>query len=107
MDAFEAEYGYVNKESYLYEHPCAIVADVATDPNGSVLEEGTGFAKTIVVAFPRDDGVVLGRGAVFSQYEFIVPINERMTDEQWHQSLRNNETPPIAEWKKAFTIYEK
>lgn len=106
LDALVAEYGYANKESYLYEHPDAIVADVATDPNGFALEEATGFAKIIVVAFPRDDGVVLGTGLVFSQYEFTVPIDERMTDEQWHQVLNRNETPPLAEWKKSFTAHE-
>ncbi len=106
LDALKAEYGYVNKESYLYEHPDAIVADVATDPNGFVLEEATGFAKTIVVAFPREDGVVLGTGLVYSQYEFTVPIDQRMTDEQWHQALNSNQIPPLAGWKNAFTVNE-
>ncbi|MDR3206945.1 MAG: DUF3160 domain-containing protein [Oscillospiraceae bacterium] len=87
---------------YLNEHPGAVVADVATDPNGAVLEEGTGFAKEIYVAFPRDGKVVLARGVVFSQYEFTVPLAERMTDEAWHEQLRRGEEPPDAEWKKAF-----
>lgn len=104
LKALEAKYGYANKDSYLYEHPDAIVADVATDPNGFVLEEATGFAKTIVVAFPRNDGVVLGVGLVYSQYEFTVPINERMTDEAWHQALNSNHIPPLSEWKKAFVV---
>ncbi len=106
LDALIAEYGYANKESYLYEHPDAIVADVATDPNGFVLEEATGFAKTIVVAFPREEDVVLGTGLVYSQYEFTVPIDQRMTDEQWHQALNSNEIPPLAGWKNAFTVNE-
>lgn len=106
LDALEAEYGYANKESYLYEHPDAIVADVATDPNGAVLEEATGFAKTIVVAFPREDGVVLGTGLVYSQYEFTVPIDQRMTDEQWHQVLNSDQIPPLARWKNAFAVNE-
>lgn len=104
LEALEAEYGYANKDSYLYEHPDAIVADVATDPNGFVLEEATGFAKTIVVAFPRNDGVVLGVGLVYSQYEFTVAIDERMTDEEWHQALNSNNVPSLSEWKKAFII---
>jgi len=104
LEALEAEYGYADKINYLSEHPDAIVADVATDPNGFVLEEATGFAKTIVVAFPRDDGIVLGVGLVYSQYEFTVPIDGRMTDEEWHQALNSNEIPPLAEWKNAFTV---
>jgi len=107
LEALEAEYGYADKESYLYQHPDAIVADVATDPNGFVLEEATGFAKTIVVAFPRDDSVVLGTGVVYSQYEFTVPIGQRMTDEDWHQALNSNNIPPIAGWKNAFTVFDE
>ena len=106
LDALIAEYGYANKESYLYEHPDAIVADVATDPNGFALEEATGFAKVIVVAFPRDGEVVLGTGLVYSHYEFTVPLDQRMTDEEWHQVLNSNETPPIAGWKTAFIVNE-
>ncbi|MCD7947353.1 MAG: DUF3160 domain-containing protein [Oscillospiraceae bacterium] len=104
LDAMADEYGNVQKESYLYEHPDAIVADVATDPNGIVLEEATGFAKTIVVAFPRDGEVVLGVGVVYSQYEFTVPLDQRMTDEAWHQALNQDEIPPLAAWKEAYTV---
>ena len=85
-------------------HPDAIVADVATDPNGLVLEEATGFAKIIIVAFPRDNGVVLGTGVVYSHYEFTVPIDQRMTDEQWHKALNSNNIPPLAKWKNAYTV---
>lgn len=104
LAALEAEYGYADKQNYLSQHPDAIVADVATDPNGAVLEEATGFAKTIVVAFPRDGEVVLGVGLVYSQYEFTVPIDQRMTDGQWHQALNNNEIPSLAAWKTAYTV---
>ena len=87
---------------YLNEHPCAIVVDVAADPNGQVLQEATGFAKEIYVAFPRDGKVVLGRGAAFSQYEFTVPLSQRMTVDDWHEQLLRGDAPPLAEWKKAF-----
>jgi hypothetical protein len=87
---------------YLYQHPCGVIADVATDPNGSALEEATGYAKTIFVVFPRDGQLVLGSGAVFSQYEFIVPMSGRVTDEQWHERMRQNDLPELAEWKRSF-----
>ncbi|MDR0424366.1 MAG: DUF3160 domain-containing protein [Clostridiales Family XIII bacterium] len=87
---------------YLREHPCGVIADVATDPNGWALEEATGFAKTIFVVFPRDGELVLGSGSVFSQYEFTVPINERITDEQWHERMNGNDLPELAEWKRSF-----
>ena len=88
----------------LAEHPDAVVADVATDPNGVVLEEATGFAKPIVVAFPRDGEVVLGLGLVYSQYEFTVPISERMTVDDWHLALNSGDIPELAAWKTAFVV---
>ena len=101
--AFETEDGYsFDLMNFLQFHPDAVVADVATDPNGLALTEATGYAKEIYVAFPRDGGVVLGRGVVYSQYEFAVPLAERMTDEDWHQQLRNGDIPPYAGWKSAF-----
>lgn len=108
LDAWEKEMGYnVNKESYLYFHPDAVIADVATDPNNNLaLEEATGYAKNIVVAFLRDGEVALGLGTVFSHYEFTVPMSERMTDEDWHQKLREGEKIPVDNWKKEFTSFE-
>lgn len=69
------------------EYPCALVTDVATDPDGAVLEEAVGGASNIYVAFPMDGEVHLGVGTVFSYYQFVVPISERMTDSQWRQDL--------------------
>jgi hypothetical protein len=89
-------------DAYLYNHPCGVAADVSTDPNGSVLEEATGYAKTIFVVFPRDGKLVLGSGTVFSQYEFTVPISERLTDEEWHERLKQNDIPKPADWKQSF-----
>ena len=107
LDAWEKESGYANKDSYLNFHPDAVIADVATDPNnGLALEEATGYAKNIVVAFLRDGEVALGLGTVFSHYEFTVPISERMTDEEWHKMLREGEKIPVDNWKKEFTAVE-
>lgn len=80
----------------------AIIADVATDTGGIALEEATGFAKVIYVAFPRDGKVALGRGLVYSHYEFETPIANRMTDEAWRERLLEGDAPPVDEWKKAF-----
>jgi len=101
--AYETEDGYeYDQMQFLMFHPDAVVADVATDPNGLALEEATGYAKEIYVAFPRDGKVVLGRGVVYSQYEFTVPLAGRLTDEAWHQRLRDGDIPPYAPWKSAF-----
>ncbi len=103
VDAFSGELlGSMAKDQYLFQHPCGVIADVATDPNGLALEEATGFAKTIFVVFPRDGKLVLGSGAVFSQYEFTVPLSERVTDEQWHERMNQGDMPEIANWKRSF-----
>ena len=101
-DEIVAWLGWYYRDQYLHEHPSALVADVATDPNGFVLQEATGFAKEIYVAFPRDGQVVLARGLTFSHYEFTVPMPERMTDNDWHQRLNNGEVPDFDDWKMAF-----
>jgi len=69
------------------EYPCALVTDVATDPNGSVLEEAIGGASVIYVVVPIDGELHLTTGAVFSYYEFDVPISERMTDSSWRRMI--------------------
>jgi hypothetical protein len=90
-------------EYFLWQHPCGVVADVATDPDSGVaLEEATGYAKTIFVVFPRDGKLVLGSGTVFSQYEFTVPISDRVTDETWHERMRQGDLPGLAKWKWSF-----
>ncbi|MCR5798825.1 MAG: DUF3160 domain-containing protein [Lachnospiraceae bacterium] len=67
--------------------PAALVADVATDPNGAVLEEAIGRINVVYVVFPIDGELHLGKGAVYSYYQFEVPISERMTDSQWKRKL--------------------
>ncbi|MDR0820839.1 MAG: DUF3160 domain-containing protein [Oscillospiraceae bacterium] len=98
--------GWFAKDAFLAYHPDAVIADVATSAEGDVLEEATGYANMIYVAFSRDGEVALGRGVVYSQYEFA--SQTRMTDEEWHEILRNSyedksKLPPLASWKKSFT----
>lgn len=74
---------------YSYQAPCPVVADIATDPNGTVLEVGSGYADTIFVVFPIDGELHVGSGSVYSFYQFTVPMGNRMTDKEWRQSLSN------------------
>lgn len=69
------------------EHPGAVIADVATDPDGSVLEIGTGRADDIYVICPVDGTLRACRGAVYSFYEFSWPMSDRLTDEEWRIRL--------------------
>ncbi len=68
-------------------YPAALVADVATDPNGSVLEEAIGGISEIYVIFPLEGKLHVASGGVFTYYQFTVPISERMTDSKWRQML--------------------
>ncbi len=69
------------------EFPAAIVADVATDPNGSCLELGTGSVSKLYVLVPMDGVLRLMTGAVYSFYQFVQPLNERLTDTEWRRML--------------------
>lgn len=73
--------------AHSYQAPCPVVADIATDPNGSVLEVGSGKADTVFVVFPIDGELHVGSGSVYSFYQFTVPIDQRMTDEEFRASL--------------------
>jgi hypothetical protein len=81
----------------------AIVADVASNPDaGIVLEAGTGFVDTIYVIADSPDGLQLTRGTVYSYYEFVQPIDERLTDDAWREMLNAGEAPPRPDWIEAF-----
>lgn len=70
-----------------WDFPAAIVADVATDSNGSCLEVGTGNPSTIYVIVPIDGELHICEGAVYSFYQFEQPISERLTDTTWRQMM--------------------
>ncbi len=70
-----------------YQFPCPVVADIATDPNGTVLEIGSGEAETVYVVFPIDGELHIGRGSVYSFYQFETPISDRLTDEEFRNKL--------------------
>lgn len=83
------------------DNPSMLVADVATDPNGGVLEEGTGYINNIYVIVPVEGELRVTKGAVYSQYEFIVPLSERMTDENWRTQLENGNAPDLLPWQES------
>lgn len=69
------------------EKPGAIIADVATDPNGSVLEIGTGRVDDIYAICPVEGTLRVCRGSVYSFYEFAWPMTDRLTDSEWRVKL--------------------
>ena len=70
-----------------FEFPSAIVADVASDPNGQVLEVGTGEVSTIYAVVPVEGSLRLASGSVYSYYEFPWPLGDRLTDAAWLRLL--------------------
>jgi hypothetical protein len=100
----EPEFESSGRNNYLNENPAAIVADVATDPNGRVLEEGTGHVFEIYVVVPIEGRLKLTRGGVYSYYEFVWPMNDRLTDKKWRELLRSTEAPVLPDWTKEFII---
>jgi Protein of unknown function (DUF3160) len=89
----------------LEDQKAALVADVATglSPDGALaaLEEGEGQPTEIYVILP-DQPYRLGVGAVFTYYEFTVPPDQRMTDEQWQAQVEQGTNPPAPDWTKLF-----
>jgi len=81
-----------------------IIADVHTDANSQqVLEEGLGYVKLLVAAYPLPDGAtVLGAGPVFSYYEFKWPMSDRLTDEKWTNLLASANCPAEPGWVHSF-----
>lgn len=67
--------------------PAALVVDIATDPNGDVLEIATGNPSRICVVVKVDGKVKIASGSVYSFYQFPWPMEDRLTDNKWHQML--------------------
>lgn len=63
----------------------AVVADIHTDKDGGILEEGTGVPRVIFVAVKDANGPRLTVGFTYSQYETI--SQERLTDEAWQSNF--------------------
>lgn len=79
----QADTEYVTTE----EFPAAIVVDIATDPNGSVLEVATGGPSVIYVVVPVDGELKVAVGSCYEFYQFEQPISDRMTDSSWRQAI--------------------
>jgi len=93
----------VEDASAVIENPAALVADVATDPSGWVLEEGIGYVNSILVVVPVEGTLRIAKGAVYSYYEFPWPAEDRLTDEKWREMLENGQTPDPPSWVGAYT----
>lgn len=81
----------------------AIVTDVASNPDaGTVLQVGTGYVNYIYVVTDSPQGLQLTRGAVYSYYEFVNNIDNRLTDETWREMVQAGNLPAIPDWISSF-----
>jgi len=87
------------------DEQAAIIADVATDPTGYVLEEATGRISELFAVVPDGRGnLQLAKGGIYAYYEFSWPISDRLTNEQWRQMLAEDAQPPQPAWTEAFIV---
>lgn len=90
----------------------AVVADVFTrnilgcEKNG-ILHEATGNADNIYVLVNIGGTMYLTSGAVLRYYEFVRPLGERLTDEEWQQMLQDGKAPEIPEWMRPLKLKQK
>ncbi|MBQ7584208.1 MAG: DUF3160 domain-containing protein [Lachnospiraceae bacterium] len=96
--------------------PAALVVDVATNPEGSVLELATGRVSNIYVVVPVDGSLKVARGAVYDFYQFEQPLSDRLTDHEWRVMLgidaddngdyhwEGDEIPDKPEWTERYRI---
>jgi len=97
-----ADWDEAEGRAYLEDEQAAVIADVATDPTGAVLEEGVGRIFEIYVLVDVDGQLVITKGGVFSYYEFPWPMGDRLTDEAWREMLASGQVPRRPDWTSSF-----
>ena len=88
--------------TFLEDEEAAVVADVATDPLGTVLEEGVGRIFEIYAIVDIEGRLYVTKGGVFSYYEFPWPMSDRLTDEAWREMLDTGQAPDRPYWTASF-----
>ncbi len=80
-----------------------VIADVHTDPNSNTcLEEGVGYPFRIFVICQIEVYLKVAVGGIFSYYEFIQPISNRLNDEEWIEMLCSDDPPELPDWTLEF-----
>ncbi|GHT03040.1 hypothetical protein AGMMS49525_07470 [Bacteroidia bacterium] len=87
----------------------AVVADIYTRnvldcPKDGILHEAVGKANNIFVTVEIEGNLYLTKGATFSYYEFVQPLNDRLTDEEWQKRLENGKAPALPKWMNKVMI---
>lgn len=91
------------QESVMTNEGMQLAADVFTNVMAEqCLEVATGGAMPIYAVVDYKGERQLVRGAVYSYYEFLLPIAERLTDEAWRARLNRSEIPDLPPWTVSF-----
>ncbi|MCC6397197.1 MAG: DUF3160 domain-containing protein [Bacteroidetes bacterium] len=82
----------------------AIISDVHTDTfSRRVLEVGIGVPQRMYVAVKdKPGGSRICVGFTFTYYEFVQPVDQRLTDEEWKGNIYRKENPEIAKEEPAW-----
>lgn len=85
------------------ERCVAQVADVFTRniincPKDGILYEAAGLPNDIYVLVKMKGHYYITRGSVYSYHEFVRPMGDRLTDEQWQEMLFGGKAPAVPEW---------
>lgn len=68
-----------------------------------ILYEAAGLPMELYVVVEINGRFYLTRGAAYSYYEFVRPLGDRLTDEQWQEMLYSGkDVPQLPEWIQPF-----
>jgi hypothetical protein len=83
-----------------------VVADVHTDLafTKQALEEATGYPLALYAVLPIEGRPQPLVGACYDHYEFTVPMDQRLTDEEWQAQLDGGKAPARPRWTWAFIV---
>ncbi|MGB9881001.1 MAG: DUF3160 domain-containing protein, partial [Anaerolineae bacterium] len=85
-----------------------LVADVHSSYNTKrALEEATGYPLILYAAIEQNGKVWLFVGASYSYYEFTVPLDRRLTDEEWISLLDSGQAPPRPAWTEEWIVKQE
>jgi len=101
--SFGEEYELGNGPNPWSDDEMPVIADVHTDPNSNTcLEEGVGYPLRIFVICQIENELKVTVGGIFSYYEFIQPVSNRLTDEEWAEMLVSEDPPQLPYWTSVF-----
>lgn len=86
----------------------ALVADIYTNnedkKKAGILHVACGFVNDLYVVVEINGYLYLTRGGVHSYYEFVEPLDSRLTDEEWQEKLRSKTAPASPDWMKSIML---